>query len=297
VTARRHRPIAIALLVGAAGCLPARAPLTPSGPPERPGTALILRGTALDAADARQDAVGFVGGATGRPVRLLANEPAVERVAKAAAERFEGDVARAARADARDAACRRKARSIATAVAERADVIVRLAIDARTTARAASAAERRELRESRLALPSSGDTLYETTFDGTVERTTFPGRVTTVRQKVRWTDRQLGSSDAPPTPRMRKALAAAFALLPEPAAARWDAVARALVTGGCPVLGDAVAETFIDDVPARRRVRAAAIGVLHSASPRAPSPTSTESPTVDLQRSPTCEPTDVARKE
>lgn len=270
----------------------------PTDTAERPGAVLVLRGAAFRAAAARDDAAAFVERATGRTVQVLADEPSVDRVAKAAAERFDAEVARAARTDARDAACRKKARSIATAVAERAEVIVRLTLDAKTTARAASPAERKDLREtSGLAtvLSAGGDTLYETTFEGTVERTTFPGSIATVRQTVRWTDRQIAAADAPPTPRVRKALAAAFSTLPAPTSSRWDAVARALVTGGCPVLGDAVAATFIDDEATRRRIHAAAVGVLHSASAREPSPTTTESPTSAESPSPTCEPTDVAR--
>ena len=120
----------------------------------------------------------------------------VERVIRARDARRRA-VARAAAPSARCG--RRKRRPIATALAERADTILRIRLDAKTTARPATDAERKELAGSRLAgvLSSVGlgdDTVYETKLDGTIERTTFPGSPTTARQRVKWSGRRLGST-------------------------------------------------------------------------------------------------------
>jgi hypothetical protein len=294
---RSHRSV-VALALLAAGCVPMGAGRPMAVAPERPGAALVMHGSAFDAA-ARDDVSRLVGEVTGRTVQTIAEEPTVERVAKVAAGRFDATVARAARADVRDTSCRKRARSVVTAVSERAEVIVRIHLDARTTTRPATDEERGELgRKSGLAgmLPGRGrDTLHETFLDGWLERTTFPGSTATVRRQIRWRDRRLGTTTEAPPPRVRDAIAPAFEELPAPAAARWDAVARALVTGGCPVLGDAVAHTFIDDEPTKRRIHAAALGVLQSASVREehPSAMSMEPAPTPVKPSPTCEPGEV----
>jgi hypothetical protein len=289
--------IGLALL--AAGCMPLGTGQPTSGAPERPGVALLMHGSALDAPGARDEVSRLIGDATGRTVQTIVEEPPVERVAKTAVERFDASVARAARADARDASCRKRARSIATAVSERAEIIVRVHLSARTTTRPATDEERENLgRKPVLAgmLSARGrDTLHETFLDGWIERTTFPGSTATVRRQIRWRDRRLGTATEAPPPRVRDAIAPAFDELPAPAPARWDAVARALVTGGCPVLGDAVARTFVDDEPTKRRIHAAALGVLQSASVAAEpsSEMSMEPAPAPVKPSPTCEPDEV----
>jgi hypothetical protein len=51
----------------------------------------------------------------------------------------------------------------------------------------------------------------------------------------------------------------ALGKLPSPPPPAWEAVARRLVAGGCPVLGVAVAETRLTDRDARRHIRATAL--------------------------------------
>jgi hypothetical protein len=294
---------AIALALLASGCMPL-GPEPTATSPERPGVALLLRGSAFETASAREDARRLVGEVTARTVQEIGEEPAVDRVAKEAAGRFDASVARAARADARDSSCRKRARSIATAVSERAEVIVRIQLASRTTTRPATEAEREDLgRRPGIAgmLGRAGDTLHETVLEGYVERTTFPGATATVRRQIRWRDRRLGTPIEAPAPRVGDALAPAFEELPAPASARWDAVARALVTGGCPVLGDAVAQTFIADEPTKRRIHAAALGVLQAVSVKddenGMSVESASPKPVEMKPSPTCEPpADVAAR-
>src|SRR5262249_52386244 len=56
------------------------------------------------------------------------------------------------------------------------------------------------------------------------------------------------------------ALTAALAGMPPLPDARWEAVARTLIIGGCPVLGSAGADAFVDDQATLRRLHAAAAG-------------------------------------
>jgi hypothetical protein len=251
--------------------------------PAPPGTVLVLQGSAFAAPAARDEAVALVRGQSDRPVHLVADEPPVERVVQAAASDGDRRFATAARAESRSAGCRKKGRSVATAVAERADTILRVRVDAKTTSRPATDADRATLREPGLAgmLSAVGigrdDVVYETTLEGSVERTTFPGATTVARESVRAVDRRLGRRDEPSTPSVHDALARALGALPPPAPSRWDAVARSLVTGGCPVLATAVADAFLDDTAARRRIRAAAASALAASSAKrdtvsAPSP-------------------------
>src|SRR5262249_45800236 len=99
---------------------------------------------------------------------------------------------------------------------------------------------------------------YETTFAGAVERVTFPGTTTSARRAVHWVDRRIGKSGDAPPPSVEGALRDALDALPAPGAARWEPVARGLVSGGCPSLGIPVADTFLDDAAVRRRIHAAA---------------------------------------
>lgn len=230
----RHR-LAVATLL-CAGCTPSPAPVDPTA--GRHPVVVVLRGSAFNAPGSRDEASRAVAEATGLPVRVIEQEPAMERVTEPAAAGFDRAVARPARQDARDAGCRKKTRSIVTAVTERGAMIVRIRLDART------------------------DTRQRARLDGTVERTTFPDKPSTARQRVQAADRRLGETgDAPP--QLRDALARAFAAMPAPRPNRWDTVARTLVAGGCPVLGTAVADTFVDEANARS-VRTAAIAALQS---------------------------------
>ena len=273
------------------GCTPAPAPVDPSAAaPEPPGVVVVVRGSAFAAPAARDEAASVAHEQTGRPVRTIGDEPPVDRVIQQSGTRTERTVARAARAEARNGGCQKKGRPFATALAERADTIVRVRLDAKTTARPATDAERKELAASRLAgvLSSVGlgdDTVYETKLDGTVERTTFPGSPTTARQRVRWSGRRLGSKDAPPPPSVREAMTKALAAMPAPTPARWDQIARTLVSGGCPVLGAAVADTFLEDGAPKRRIRAAAVAAL---GPTPPGTTpGAETPAPDPEPAPT----------
>jgi hypothetical protein len=288
----RHRRAALAAALLLAGC-----PKTPAlldraaSTPGPSGVVLLLRGSAFKQAAARDEAVAVAHEVTGRPVRLLADEPPMERALDSAVRRFDKHVARAARADAGDVACRKKGRAVATVVAEHADVLLRVQLDAATVSHRASADERKELAPQG-GLPGMlssvgldrGDTVYVTKLDGTVERTTFPGSTTTAKQRVRWAGRRLGKSKETPPPTVRDAIAQALAKMPPPSAARWEVVARGLVAGGCPVLGAAVADTFLADGAAKRRIRAAATGALGSAGKpdeQAP-PAATDAPPTEM---------------
>jgi hypothetical protein len=279
---RRHRLVLAALL--GAGCATGKLAVDPAARQALPAAVVVLQGSAFESAGARDEATRLVAEATGLPVRVIAQEPAMERVTQPAAARIDPAVATAAREDARDAACRKKARSIATAVAERGAIIVRVRLDARTTARPASDAERRELRERSGAAGvlsavgiAVGDTVHQATFEGTIERTTFPGQTSTVRRKVHGVDRQLAGRGDAPSVRPGEALARALAALPAARPNRWDAVARTLVTRGCPVLATAVADVWLDGAE-RRRIRKAAIGALQPASAARDEPTAPVDP-------------------
>src|SRR5689334_4515694 len=107
-TARRH---AAALVAGVllAGCMQTPSPVDHgSAQPERPGVVVLLHGSAFAAAGTRDDAVQAVRELTGRPAHAIVEEPPVEPVLQSAAARLDKSVARAARADIRDAACRKK---------------------------------------------------------------------------------------------------------------------------------------------------------------------------------------------
>jgi hypothetical protein len=283
---RSHRIAFAAAALACAGCAASPGPNDP-----RPGpqvAVVILQGSAFDTSDAREETSRVVAETTGLMVRLVTQEPAMERVTQPAASRFDRSVAAAARTDALSVSCRKKSRSIVTAVAERAAMIVRIRLDAKTKSRRASPADRATLARKSgaagvfTALGLGGDTVHETTLDGTVERTTFPGVTTTVRKKAHTAERRLAArDDAAPRP-LREALAPALAAMPPPKANRWDVVARGLVTGGCPVLGAAVADVFLDDGAAKHRIRTAAVGVLHGASAKREEPsTSTASVEAD----------------
>jgi hypothetical protein len=265
--------VALATLVWP-GCTPNPAP-APTAGPEPLGVVLVLHGSAFQAAATRDEAVRVVGEQTGRPVRTITEEPPVDRVIQSAADKLERSVSRTARAEARNAGCKKKGRAPATAVAQRAETILRVRLDAKTTSRRATDPERKELDASRLAgmLSAVGlgdDTLYETKLEGTVERVTFPGSPATAKQRVRWSGRRLGGKDAAPPPTVDEAMRKALAAMPKPAAPRWEVFARSLVSGGCPVLGAAVADTFLEGA-AKRRVRAAAVAALGPApTPAAP---------------------------
>ena len=262
-----------------AGCTPTPAPVDPTmAAPAPPGVVVVLRGSAFENPATRDEATQVANAQTGRPARAIVEEPPLERVIQSKSSRAERAVARAARNEARSASCLKKGRPFATALAEGADTIVRIRLDAKTTSRPATDAERKELAASRLAgvlssVGLGGDTVYDTKLDGTVERTTFPGAPATARQRVKWSGRHLGPKGTPPPPSVGDAISKALAAMPAPATARWDQIARGLVSGGCPVLATAVADTFLDDGAPKRRIRAAAAAALDpSPPPSAPAP-------------------------
>jgi hypothetical protein len=278
----RHRDAAILAALLWIGCTKTPSPVDQASRPEPPGVAVILRGSAFGRHETRDELLALVREVTGRPAHAIAEEPPMDSVVQAAAARLDKSVARAARADARDAGCRKKGRAVATAVAEHADVLLRVQLDAVVTSHDAREDERAELApkaglESMLSSMGidGNNTVYQTSLTGTVERTTFPGATTVVKQRVRWSGRRLGRRDDPPATSVRDALARALAAMPAAGASRWDVVARGLVTTGCPVLATAVANTFLDDA-AKRRIRAAATGALGPTAKReepAPAPT------------------------
>lgn len=273
--------LAVAALLCCAACTTTPSPVEQQpATAEAPGTVLLLQGSAFDAAPAREEARQLAAAESGRPARVIADDTPLERVVHPAAARLDRTVARNARAEAKDAGCRKKGRALATAVAEHADTILRIKLDTTTTARAATDADRKTLGTSNgisgmlSAVGLGDDTVYERKLDGTVERTTFPGATSTAKHRVHWSGRFLGKKDAPPPSGIHDALAAALAAMPRATAPRWDPVARGLVAGGCPVLGTAVADAFFDDAAAKRRIRAAAVGALGTKS--APTATSGE---------------------
>jgi hypothetical protein len=274
----RHAAILAALLW--AGCTLGPSPVDRgAAKPEPPGVVLILRGTAFQKPAARDEAVQVVRDVTARPAHAIAEEPSIDGVLQAAAGRLDKSVTRAARADARDGACRKKGRAVATAVAEHAEILLRIQLDATVTSHDATQEERTELAPKKglegmlSSMGIDGNVMvYEMSLQGTVERTTFPGAATVVKQRVRWSGRRLGPRDDTNPASVRDALARALAAMPAAAAPRWEVVARGLVTNGCPVLGTAVADTFLDDAP-KRRIRAAATGALGPTAKREESAT------------------------
>jgi hypothetical protein len=258
---------------------------TPTAPPvastprtaEARGTVVVLQGSAFREAASRDEAVRVAGERTARPAHAITEEPPVQRVVETSAAKLEAAIAKAARAEARGDKCKAKGRSPVTAMAERSDVIVRVKLEARTTARPATDADRKQLGATGLgamlsAVGLGDDTVYETKLDGTVERITFPGAVTTAKQRVKWTGRRLGRKDATPPPSVGEALGKALDAMPAVPAAKWESLARGFVTGGCPVLGATVGATFLDGA-AERRIRTAAAAALGPT--RAPEPTET----------------------
>src|SRR5262249_16664438 len=156
-------------------------------------------------------------------------------VVESGAAKLEAPIAKAARAEARGDRCKAKGRSPATAIAERSDVILRIKLDAHTTARPATDADRKQLGGSGFGatLSAAGlgdDPVYETKLDGTVERVTFPGTVATAKQRVKWTGRRLGRKDIVPPPTVAEALGEALDAMPAPSAAKWESLARGFVT-------------------------------------------------------------------
>jgi len=150
-------------------------------------------------------------------------------------------------------------------------------LDARTTARPATDAERKELGASGFgamlsAVGLGDDTLYETKLEGTVERVTFPGAAITAKQRVKWTGRRLGRKDAAPPPTIGEALTKALDTMPAMQTPRWESLARGFIGGGCPVLGATIAATFLDGA-LERRLRTAAVTALGPV--RAPEPMET----------------------
>jgi hypothetical protein len=258
---------------------------TPTAPPvvsnprtaEVRGTVVVLQGSAFREAAARDEAVQIAGERTARPAHAIGDEPPVQRVVESSAAKLEAPIAKAARAEVRGDKCKTKGRAPATAIAERSDVILRVKLDARTTARPATDAERKELGASRFgamlsAVGLGDDTLYETKLDGVVERVTFPGAVTTAKQRVKWTGRRLGRKDTVPAPTVGEALGKALDAMPSVPAPKWESLARSLVTSGCPVVGATVGATFLDGA-AERRIRTAAVAALGPS--RAPEPVET----------------------
>jgi hypothetical protein len=241
------------------------------------GTVVVLQGSAFREAATRDEAVQIAGERTVRPAHAIGDEPPVQRVIESNAAKLEGPIAKAARAEARGDKCKAKGRSPATAIAERSDVILRMKLEGHTTARPATDADRKQLGRSGFgamlsAVGLGDDTVYETKLDGTVERITFPGAVTTAKQRVKWTGRRLGRKDTAPPPTVGEALGKALDAMPALPAAKWESLARGFVTGGCPVLGATVGATFLDGA-AERRIRTAAVAALGPA--RTPEPTET----------------------
>jgi hypothetical protein len=262
----------------AAACTPTALP--PASNPhaaEVRGTVDVLQGSAFREAAARDEAVKIAGERTGRPAHAIGEEPPVQRVVEASAAKLEAPIAKAARAETRGDKCKTKGRAPATAIAERSDVIVRVKLDARTTARPATDADRKQLGGSGFGAMLSkvglgDDTFYETKLEGTVERVAFPGSITTAKQRVKWTGRRLGRKDTAPPTTVAEALGKALDAMPAVPAAKWESLARGLVTGGCPVLGATMGATFLDGA-AERRIRTAAVAALGPV--RAPEPAET----------------------
>jgi len=273
-----HRVLAVSVALVWVACTATPPPVERNvAAPVAPGVALLLSGSAFDTPASRDEATALASERTGRPALIMKEEPTVEDVIQGAASRLDRSVARTARAEVRKVRCRKKGRPIAAAIGARVDSILRIRLDAETTSHPATAEERNELAGSRfagiLAAVGLGDgTVYETTLDGTLERTTFPGSPATARQPVRWSVRRLGNMDVMPPVTVREALAATLDVLPAPAAARWEPIARGLVSSGCPVLGTAVAETFLEDGAPKRRIRTAALAVLTPSRPAGPPP-------------------------
>ena len=273
--------IGLAAVMALAGCA-----LTGTGATDdaavqgAPAVALVLEGTAFDSAAARDEAAAVVTAVLGRTVRVLVPEPAAERVIGTRGALLGPPFARTAKTEAHAASCR-KQRSVATAVEAHADTVLRIRLQARTTRRKASATERTDLAPrpgisgilSAVGL-GAGDLLYETKLDGTLERTTFPGTPTSIRRPIRAADRRLGTTDDAPPASIRAALEGVLRALPPAPAARWEPLARGLVTAGCPVLAAAVGDAFAGGTAAKRRVRAAATAALAppAAKPGEPAP-------------------------
>jgi hypothetical protein len=266
----RHREAAVLAALLWAGCTARPGPVDHArSAPEPPGVAVLMHGTAFAQHGPRDEAVQLVRDVTARAAHALTDEPPMEPVLQAAAARLDKSVARAARAGARDATCRKKGRAAITAVAEHAEMLLRIQLDATVRAHDATAEERTELAPkagldgmlSSMGLDGN-NTVYETTLDGTIERTTFPGSTTVVKHRVRWSGRRLGPRDDATPPSVRDALARALGAMPTASPPRWDALARGFVTSGCPVVGTAVADAFAGDEAAKRRVRTAATGAL-----------------------------------
>jgi len=216
--------------------------------------ALLTDGSAFAGTNARGQVALLVGAAAGRPVSPLAAEPTLERVLAPVAKRVARETGGAARANVREPACRKKGRPVATALAAHADLVYRVRLDAKTTTRAATDADREDLgRKGGLGGMLAGvvggrpDTVFETRLDGAIERTTFAGAPATSRQPIRWIVRALGRKGTPPPLDVREAVSTALARMDPPPAPRWDALARSFVNGGCPLLGYAVADAFVDD--------------------------------------------------
>jgi hypothetical protein len=264
----------------AAGCqvVPTRPSADDSESPAHGGVALIVDGQAFEATEVRDAIAALVGERTGRPVRLLASEPTADAILQPVAKRTTRE---RGRYDWREPACAKRARPLLPALAAGADAVYRMRLAAKAVARPATDGDRTTLGDGVVArlLAAIGldhaDQVVETSVDGTVERTTFAGSPSTVRQAVHWKGQRLAASDALSPLDVRAAATAALDRMPVALAPRFDALAHSLVANGCPFLAYAVTTTLVVDPTAQRKLQGAALAAMRrsTAAPARPDET------------------------
>jgi hypothetical protein len=231
---------------------------------------LVVRGSAFEETDARDQVAAVLGELSGRPVRMLEGDPAPDVVLDPIAKRAGRQVI--GRYDWREPGCSKKARRVVTAIAGRANIVYDIRLDAKVTSRPATASDRAELGRrdgfgrlrSAVGLDRS-DTVVETVLEGSIERTTFAGGQSTLRRKVRSTSRRLDAAGHRAPLELRAIVSEVIGEMPATPAPRWDAVARGLAADGCPFLAWAVGDVLVDDAATRRKLKATTAGVMQTA--------------------------------
>ena len=285
---RRSIPLAVLALAAACQLGPTRSG-SGNDPAEHAAVALLLDGSALRETAAREAVTTIATERMGSPVRVLAGEPTASGVLQPIAKRSareRGDY------DWREPACAKRARPLVPALAGAANVVLRVRLDAKTTTRPATDADRKVLGNGMgRALAAVGigadAVVVDTRIDGFVERTTFPGSPKTTREKVKWTGKRLAKEGGLAAEDVRTATAAALGRMPAAPAPRFDALSRTLAANDCPFLAYAVATTLVTDPGAQRKLASAAGSAMHrTATSQKPEQVADAAPTpVDIMPS------------
>jgi hypothetical protein len=279
---RFHRSIALGALALTVGCQLVSTRPAGDDASSRGGVAVLLDGSAFKDAAAREAVVTMIGERAGRPARVLPGEPTANAVLQPIAKRTARE---RGSYDWREPPCAKRARALLPAIAGGAELVVRVRLDVKTTARPATAADRKALADvGGRALAAVGlgsdDTVVETRIDGSVERTTFAGSPKTTRETVHWTGKRLAAKASVDAGDVRTAAGVALERMGAAPAPHFDALAQSLVTADCPFLAYAVATTLVAEPAQRKLASAATIAMRRTTAPEKPEPVASAADTM-----------------